>query len=277
MRPAAPPVAAGTTWRLETVHGPVVIAPDLDAAPATVAQLSRLAAGGLLPEPHLPPHRPGLRGPGRRPARGRRGRPGLHAALRGLPPDVPARNRGHGAGREGHRRKPVLRQRLTAAAPGRPLHHHRNRAHPGWKSSTGWSKGTHSWTGSSSRPERPVAGFHCRPGPRDVKPQTLETAGDSVGMARANSGPVPVVVMGLGAIGREIARAALQSEEVTLVAPWTLILPWWASDWTSWVWPRRSRCEPELAAGAGPWTAGRWCCTRRVRRCRPSPTSCSPR
>jgi len=36
-------------------------------------------------------------------------------------------------------------------------------------------------------------------------------------MARANSGPVPVVVMGLGAIGREIARAALQSEEVTLV------------------------------------------------------------
>jgi len=36
-------------------------------------------------------------------------------------------------------------------------------------------------------------------------------------MARAPSGPVPVVVMGLGAIGREIARAALQSEEVTLV------------------------------------------------------------
>ena len=34
----------------------------------------------------------------------------------------------------------------------------------------------------------------------------------------ANSGPVPVVVMGLGAIGREIARASLQSEEVTLVA-----------------------------------------------------------
>ena len=33
----------------------------------------------------------------------------------------------------------------------------------------------------------------------------------------ANSGPVPVVVMGLGAIGREIARASLQSEEVTLV------------------------------------------------------------
>jgi len=37
-------------------------------------------------------------------------------------------------------------------------------------------------------------------------------------MARANSGPVPVVVMGLGAIGREIARAVLRSEEVTLVA-----------------------------------------------------------
>lgn len=36
-------------------------------------------------------------------------------------------------------------------------------------------------------------------------------------MARANSGPVPVVVMGLGAIGREIARASLQSEEVALV------------------------------------------------------------
>ena len=33
----------------------------------------------------------------------------------------------------------------------------------------------------------------------------------------ANSGPVPVVVMGLGAIGREIVRASLQSEEVTLV------------------------------------------------------------
>jgi hypothetical protein len=37
-------------------------------------------------------------------------------------------------------------------------------------------------------------------------------------MARAPSGPVPVVVMGLGAIGREIARAALRSEEVHLVA-----------------------------------------------------------
>ena len=37
-------------------------------------------------------------------------------------------------------------------------------------------------------------------------------------MARANSGPVPVAVMGLGAIGREIARASLRSEEVTLVA-----------------------------------------------------------
>src|SRR6516164_6740205 len=36
-------------------------------------------------------------------------------------------------------------------------------------------------------------------------------------MAKALSGPVPVVVVGLGAIGREIARAALQSEEVTLV------------------------------------------------------------
>jgi hypothetical protein len=36
-------------------------------------------------------------------------------------------------------------------------------------------------------------------------------------MARSPAGPVPVVVMGLGAIGREIARAALQSEEVHLV------------------------------------------------------------
>ena len=36
-------------------------------------------------------------------------------------------------------------------------------------------------------------------------------------MAKALSGPVPVVVVGLGAIGREIARAALQCEEVTLV------------------------------------------------------------
>jgi 2,4-diaminopentanoate dehydrogenase len=36
-------------------------------------------------------------------------------------------------------------------------------------------------------------------------------------MGRAPSGPVPVVVMGLGHIGREICRAALASEEVHLV------------------------------------------------------------
>lgn len=36
-------------------------------------------------------------------------------------------------------------------------------------------------------------------------------------MARAPAGPVPVVVMGLGFIGREIARAALTSPEVELV------------------------------------------------------------
>ena len=36
-------------------------------------------------------------------------------------------------------------------------------------------------------------------------------------MGSAPSGPVPVVVMGLGHIGREICRAALASEEVDLV------------------------------------------------------------
>ena len=45
--PRAAPLAAGTTWRIDTAHGPVTIAPDLDAAPATVAQLSRLARSGL--------------------------------------------------------------------------------------------------------------------------------------------------------------------------------------------------------------------------------------
>jgi cyclophilin family peptidyl-prolyl cis-trans isomerase/HEAT repeat protein len=44
--PAAAPVAAGTLWRIETAHGPVVITPDVDVAPATVAQLSRLAREG---------------------------------------------------------------------------------------------------------------------------------------------------------------------------------------------------------------------------------------
>jgi hypothetical protein len=57
----------------------------------------------------------------------------------------------------------------------------------------------------------------------------------------ANSGPVPVVVMGLGAIGREIARASLQSEEVTLVGAVTRIPALWASDWTSWEFLRRFR------------------------------------
>src|SRR3712207_2245438 len=36
-------------------------------------------------------------------------------------------------------------------------------------------------------------------------------------MAKAPAGPVPVVVMGLGAIGQEIARAAQSSPEVELV------------------------------------------------------------
>ena len=41
--PKATPLAAGTQWRWETARGPVVIRPDADAAPVTVAQLSRLA------------------------------------------------------------------------------------------------------------------------------------------------------------------------------------------------------------------------------------------
>jgi len=45
--PAAEPLAPGTLWRIETAQGPVVVAPDLDAAPATVAQLSRLARSGF--------------------------------------------------------------------------------------------------------------------------------------------------------------------------------------------------------------------------------------
>ena len=45
--PPAPPVPAGTLWRIETAHGPVVITPDIEAAPATVAQLSRLAREGF--------------------------------------------------------------------------------------------------------------------------------------------------------------------------------------------------------------------------------------
>ena len=44
--PPAAPLAAGTTLALETAHGPGGHPPDLDAAPATVAQLSRLAAAG---------------------------------------------------------------------------------------------------------------------------------------------------------------------------------------------------------------------------------------
>ena len=45
--PPAPPVPAGTLWRIETAYGPVVITPDIEAAPATVAQLSRLAREGF--------------------------------------------------------------------------------------------------------------------------------------------------------------------------------------------------------------------------------------
>jgi cyclophilin family peptidyl-prolyl cis-trans isomerase/HEAT repeat protein len=44
--PPAAPLAAGTLWRIETAHGPVVITPDIEDAPATVAQLSRLAREG---------------------------------------------------------------------------------------------------------------------------------------------------------------------------------------------------------------------------------------
>lgn len=45
--PPPPPVPAGTLWRLETARGPVLIAPDTEAAPATVARLSRLARAGF--------------------------------------------------------------------------------------------------------------------------------------------------------------------------------------------------------------------------------------
>jgi cyclophilin family peptidyl-prolyl cis-trans isomerase len=44
--PSAPPLAQGSLWRIETAHGPVVIAPDVEDAPVTVAQLSRLAREG---------------------------------------------------------------------------------------------------------------------------------------------------------------------------------------------------------------------------------------
>jgi len=44
--PVAPALSTGTLWRIETARGPVVVAPDLQAAPATVAQLSRLAREG---------------------------------------------------------------------------------------------------------------------------------------------------------------------------------------------------------------------------------------
>ncbi|MGZ3460100.1 MAG: dihydrodipicolinate reductase, partial [Archangium sp.] len=36
-------------------------------------------------------------------------------------------------------------------------------------------------------------------------------------MPRASAGPVPVVVMGLGVIGQEIAKAAQLSTEVELI------------------------------------------------------------
>jgi 4-hydroxy-tetrahydrodipicolinate reductase len=95
-------------------------------------------------------------------------------------------------------------------------------------------------------------------------------------MARANSGPVPVVVVGLGAIGREIARASLQSEEVTLVA---------AVDTHPALVGKRLdelgvaspiKVEPGLrrSPARGP---RRWCCTPRGRPCPPSPSSSWPR
>jgi cyclophilin family peptidyl-prolyl cis-trans isomerase/HEAT repeat protein len=45
--PAAPAVAPGIAWRLSTARGAVVIQPDVDAAPETVAQLTRLARAGF--------------------------------------------------------------------------------------------------------------------------------------------------------------------------------------------------------------------------------------
>jgi len=45
--PPASPVPAGTLWRIETARGPIIIEPDTEAAPATVAQLSRLAREGF--------------------------------------------------------------------------------------------------------------------------------------------------------------------------------------------------------------------------------------
>ena len=44
--PPAPPLSPGSLWRIETAHGPVVIAPAIDEAPVNVAQLSRLAREG---------------------------------------------------------------------------------------------------------------------------------------------------------------------------------------------------------------------------------------
>src|SRR5262249_5030867 len=45
--PPAPPVPPGPLWQIETARGPVIIEPDAEAAPATVAQLSRLAGEGF--------------------------------------------------------------------------------------------------------------------------------------------------------------------------------------------------------------------------------------
>jgi cyclophilin family peptidyl-prolyl cis-trans isomerase/HEAT repeat protein len=45
--PVADPVPAGTVWRFPTARGVVVIQTDVDAAPETVAQLSRLARAGF--------------------------------------------------------------------------------------------------------------------------------------------------------------------------------------------------------------------------------------
>ena len=48
-------------------------------------------------------------------------------------------------------------------------------------------------------------------------PAPKAARGTSKEAAAAQDGPVPVVVMGLGFIGQEIARAALQSEELELI------------------------------------------------------------
>ena len=103
---------------------------DVKDSPNTTAAFAGLVAQGLLRRPDLPPHRPRLRDPGRRPDRHRQGRPGLQhgrqAAPRAPPtrpawwrwprrrPSRPARRqpvlRGHRAGRRAAARLRAARQ-----------------------------------------------------------------------------------------------------------------------------------------------------------------------